>query len=558
MGSNLVIVAIPKQDDRVWKVSSEKVPHLTILHLGDVDQVSNLDQIMLFVEHAANTSLNQFWLPVDRRGELGEAKADVLFFRKGYDTRAVRTFRSLLLKDPNIKSAYDAAKQFEMPPEVGQPGQPWIPHMTLGYPDSPAKPMPDDWSTIYDVNFDKVAVWDGDFSGPEFQLKDYWEEFDEMEVPLDVAMSEIQHHGVKGMRWGVTKQPTSHGGHIRVSNKTNVATISNASGFGVVGAALFVPGVGAFGAFLHPRFRAEFKAAGDHNRLVRKDKKWKKRIDKSKKGVEVHNAAADEINAKIGAFNNDKRWKNVDLTKDPAKQKAYDDAVTKELINPAYANAAVKVYGSKSPSERYTFEVKDASKGELKLTDALAERRKAQLEGLKHADEDDDPTEDIVVPFTISRTATGHIQGFAPDVEGASAEHTIDLGMAFLEHYGVKGMKWGVRKPPPSPVAPTATSRVPHGTKRKTQIKVEGGENHDASPDAIKIAEHRAKLAKSGPKALSNQELREVATRLQLEQQVKQLNSPAGLKFTKNILRNQGQQIVDYGAREGRKKALGF
>ena len=34
MSSNLVIVAIPDENDRVWKISSEKVPHLTVLVPG--------------------------------------------------------------------------------------------------------------------------------------------------------------------------------------------------------------------------------------------------------------------------------------------------------------------------------------------------------------------------------------------------------------------------------------------------------------------------------------------------------------------------------------------
>ena len=44
--SNLVIVAIPDENDRVWKVSSEQVPHLTLLFLGDTNEVANLDKIM--------------------------------------------------------------------------------------------------------------------------------------------------------------------------------------------------------------------------------------------------------------------------------------------------------------------------------------------------------------------------------------------------------------------------------------------------------------------------------------------------------------------------------
>jgi 2'-5' RNA ligase len=196
MSSSLVVVAIPDENDRVWKVSSDKIPHLTLLFLGDTDNVANLDQITLFVEHAANTALRRFYLPVDRRGELGADQADVLFFKKGrYDYKVIRDFRAALLQDNNIKTAYDSTTQFEGP---------WNPHLTLGYPETPANPDSDGQvMSFYDVGFNKIAVWTGDFDGPEFLLKDGWDEFDTLEaVPMDVAMSDISHHGVKGQRVG--------------------------------------------------------------------------------------------------------------------------------------------------------------------------------------------------------------------------------------------------------------------------------------------------------------------------------------------------------------------
>jgi 2'-5' RNA ligase len=207
--SNLVIVAIPDENDHVWKVSSEKVPHLTVLFLGDVDQISNLETVVQFVEHAANTTLNRFYLPVDRRGELGADKADVLFFKKGrYDYKAIRDFRVSLLQNNNIKTAYDSAQQFEGP---------WNPHLTLGYPEDPAKEEDPEFG-FYSVYFNKIAVWTGDFEGPEFLLTDEWDEFEALEtVPMDVAMSNMNqtrvdaglraltHYGIKGMHWGQRK-----------------------------------------------------------------------------------------------------------------------------------------------------------------------------------------------------------------------------------------------------------------------------------------------------------------------------------------------------------------
>ena len=173
--SNLVIVAIPDENDYVWQVSSEKIPHLTLLFLGEVDQVANLEQILAFVDHATRTMLSRFYLTVDHRGQLGEDQADVLFFRtKTGDCQSIQTFRAALLQEPNIRLAYDTVPQF---------AGPWMPHLTLGYPETPAKPDTRDFG-IYDVNFNRIAVWTDDFDGPEFRLKEFWEEFDS-EMPSE-------------------------------------------------------------------------------------------------------------------------------------------------------------------------------------------------------------------------------------------------------------------------------------------------------------------------------------------------------------------------------------
>lgn len=130
-----------------------------------------------------------------------------------------------------------------------------------------------------------------------------------------------------------------------------------------------------------------------------------------------------------------------------------------------------------------------------------------------------------------------------------SLTQTADFEAEFLSHYGVKGMRWGQRREGgramPTAVPPQARSHVPQSARRKTKVKVDGGENHPAHPDAIKVAEAKVKLKKSGPAALSNTELREVANRLQLESQVKQLTTSGGQKYVSNLLKTQGQQEVN-------------
>lgn len=206
--ANLVIVAIPREDDYVWKISSEKVPHMTILHLGEMP-VPNFAQIAGFVQHAATRTLGRFGMEVDRRGDLGPEPADVLFFEKnkwsGYED--VAAFRSHLLHDANIKAAYDSSLQF---PE-------WLPHLTLGYPETPAREDTRDYPGITYVGFDKIALWFSEYSGVEFTLE-------RNDALAEVAMGgstadrvklgrrnvgELLHYGVKGMKWGVRRDRSS-------------------------------------------------------------------------------------------------------------------------------------------------------------------------------------------------------------------------------------------------------------------------------------------------------------------------------------------------------------
>ncbi len=193
--SSLVIVAIPREDDLTWRISSEKKPHMTILFLGDADN-PNRNQIAGFLAHCINAKvITEFGLSVERRGVLGDDQADVVFFEQdNWTFPKVADFRGALLKDNNIKAAYDSVEQY---PE-------WTPHLTLGYPETPAKKL-DDGQRLYYVDFDRVALWEGDYEGVEFILK--------REVYMDLAMNDtaktgldfLEHYGVKGMRWGLRK-----------------------------------------------------------------------------------------------------------------------------------------------------------------------------------------------------------------------------------------------------------------------------------------------------------------------------------------------------------------
>lgn len=193
--TNLVIVAIPAADDDVWKVSSEKVPHMTLLFLGDAMSNPNVTKITECVKRKSEM-LSPFNLLVDHRGTLGTDEADVLFFSKDIPWEIV-DFREMVRGDVNVRMAYNSIPQH---PD-------WSPHLTLGYPDTPAGS--DDWDPMVPqyVKFDKVAVWFGDYEGVEVPLFERPKK-DFMEDSPSSAWSEkvenvLAHYGKKGMRWGV-------------------------------------------------------------------------------------------------------------------------------------------------------------------------------------------------------------------------------------------------------------------------------------------------------------------------------------------------------------------
>ncbi len=104
-----------------------------------------------------------------------------------------------------------------------------------------------------------------------------------------------------------------------------------------------------------------------------------------------------------------------------------------------------------------------------------------------------------------------------------------------LEHYGTKGMKWGVRKKPGSGVKRKAASKA---SAKSTKVK--------------KGAEGSKKYKKSSAKSLSNKELQTRVSRLNMEKQYKTLLTPKtqkgsisrGAGFVGGILKSSGRKAL--------------
>lgn len=555
----LAIVAIPEEYDRAWKASSEKVPHLTLLFLGDAES-ADLQTIMEFTEHAVTQSEHgPFYLSVDHRGTLGADDADVVFFdKRSWNLKWVRQLRAQLLQNDAVRTAYDSTEQFEE----------WHPHLTLGYPETPAHPLPND-EPLYSVCFDRIAVWADNYEGPEFRLE--WPDR-EFEGDLAVAYSDtkkaalthytslgmsdeeiIEHTGKKGMKWGVRNDRK---GRNRWSPK-------GYSVKGDVAKALLAPiGLPAdvrLAKRAAPRVKKGAKGVGNFAKRLG-DIHFEGKASDAKVFMRVHNHAAEKMNASdIPRINNKVQYANANfktlgpqskLTRQYEKEMgdAFDsrlkEAATREGTNWS-GTRKLEIDGSYSHPDGWGLKVVDTDKAKHDSGDD-------HILVLLERDEKGFITNVLGVDLPDSAMAQG--EAFVEEILRTPEE----LGEQFvIEHFGIKGMRWGIRnrKGEPVSVTPTAASKVPHGKRRKTKIETEGGQNHPAHEDAIKVAVAKVKLKKSGPSALSNQELRDVANRVQLENQVRVLTSSRGKKFVKREFETGTEGLARKGIKKGAKKA---
>lgn len=107
-----------------------------------------------------------------------------------------------------------------------------------------------------------------------------------------------------------------------------------------------------------------------------------------------------------------------------------------------------------------------------------------------------------------------------------------------LEHYGIKGMKWGVRRTREE-LARARGERIKKGksvTPTKAAKKAKRKDTQ-SSEDAQAARNAKKKANESGVKALSNDELQLLNQRMQLEQQYSNLRDKGSLTY-------RGEQAV--------------
>lgn len=271
------------------------------------------------------------------------------------------------------------------------------------------------------------------------------------------------------------------------------------------------------------------KDAKEEKKLAKADKKYEKTIEKANKGVvspAFRNAVVSRLNERSRAMNDSDEYRNYDVRTATPAQKAKYQTDSNNLVVRSFEDAVREIYSTNPSGSKKA--VYNSETDRIDLIDNT----------VKHADE---AVPDVSV--VLERDEKGKIT--AVNVVPLVVAHTMDAGGEFLEHFGVKGMKWGVRKDRSDPPGPA--SEVSVKARPGKRVQTSGGKGRMPSEDAVKAASTRQVAKKSTTDALSNAELQAVVTRMQLEANYKRLdaaNKSAGRKFIDAMLKNPQQRKV--------------
>lgn len=127
-----------------------------------------------------------------------------------------------------------------------------------------------------------------------------------------------------------------------------------------------------------------------------------------------------------------------------------------------------------------------------------------------------------------------------------------------LEHYGIKGMKWGVRRSQEQldRAAGRRTSSSKSGGKANLKSRSKKASLRSSSPS--QDHQKAASLRSNKTTSLSNADLKVINERLNLEANYRRLQQgeqhPAA-KFTQNVLTEVGKELTKNAVRQGTKSA---
>lgn len=319
----------------------------------------------------------------------------------------------------------------------------------------------------------------------------------------------LEHHGVKGQKWGVRKDR----GHEGQRTKTK--------------------------------------------KIAKLDTEFEKSIGRANNGrmsPALHNAIVVRLNSRVQALNDSPKYRNADLSKG-GKIKSDYDKDGQEIVLRSFEDAVREQYGvNASGSKKAVYNRKTDT---IDIVDIKSM-------AVSHADVSETPDFSV----QLIRDDNGHISSVVITPMDPPLEQTEDFVSNFLEHHGVKGMKWGVTKSGGASAGTAKNSKrarpatdVVAKQKPGTFVKTSGGKRQIASIDAVTVAGNRQIAKKSTTDALSTKQLQEAVTRMNLEQQYSKLAKQSdrrnrGQRFAQKFTKNPQAKEAGKGAAKAVGSAL--
>lgn len=214
-----VVVALPSDLDPI-RLVGDGDKHATLLFFGDVSTLPPGSKEIITKALAQVTNIfTPFAESIVGTQRLGSDVPPALVAM--LSGNCLSSIRDSLLINQAVSDYLNNATQYPS----------YTPHVTLGYPDyASEQALQEKVASLFRIKFDRLALWWGD-EHIEYPLNQ------NDNIPMDsVAMSDdadefFEHHGVKGMKWGVRRTDAQlgnpDGGHNGVKAKSGVEIIKS-------------------------------------------------------------------------------------------------------------------------------------------------------------------------------------------------------------------------------------------------------------------------------------------------------------------------------------------
>lgn len=162
-----------------------------------------------------------------------------------------------------------------------------------------------------------------------------------------------------------------------------------------------------------------------------------------------------------------------------------------------------------------------------------------------NANESETARRNSVRRHIIKRASALSLSNMIPDTwnSDGSLKQTALSVEDFIAHFGVRGMRWGV-----------------HRSRSSRAAAAKGKASSHVAPDAARAKELSKQVKRHGTQSLSNKDLQELVTRMNLESQhgkLKQQHVSEGEKFVKNLAKDVAkQQATSFISQYGPKAAM--